>query len=78
MVRREGTSNVFTRMDFLWVRWYGCDTEVRSGFKARRLHQIGFVDSVNDVGAFGFIDPLYVIRAIHLVPVFRLGKHPIF
>ena len=42
----------------------------RSGFKARRLHQIGFLDS-NDPGAFGFIDPQDLIRAIHLIPAFE-------
>lgn len=74
MVRQMGTSNIFKRMDFLWVRWYGFDTKVQSGFKARRLCQIGFLDSTKDAYAFGFIDPDDVIRAIHLIPRFQLGK----
>lgn len=73
MVRRVGGAAAFEKMDFLWVRWYGYDTHARSGFKARRLHQIGFLDSHEDKGAFGFIDPSDVIRAIHLIPAFKLG-----
>jgi hypothetical protein len=76
MVRRVGiggTTGTFEQMDFLWVRWYGYDTHARSGFKARRLHQIGFLDSFGDEEAFGFIDPSDVIRTIHLIPAFKLG-----
>lgn len=73
MVSRVGSSSTYERMDFLWVRWYGLDTAVRSGFKARRLHQIGFLDSNEDTGAFGFIDPHDVIRAVHLISAFQFG-----
>ena len=73
MVRRVGSATTFEQMDFLWVRWYGFDTHARSGFKARRLHQIGFLNSHEDTGAFGFIDPSDVIRAIHLIPAFHHG-----
>jgi hypothetical protein len=34
MVSRVGSGSTYERMDFLWVRWYGLDTAVRSGFKA--------------------------------------------
>ena len=73
MVRHLGSES-YEKMDFLWVRWYGRDARARSGFKARRLHRIGFLDSHKDKGAFGFIDPSDVIRAIHLIPTFELGK----
>lgn len=75
MVRQAGVggTTTFKQMDFLWVRWYGHDTHARSGFKARRLHQVGFLDSHEDKGAFGFIDPSDVIRAVHLIPAFKLG-----
>jgi tryptophan 2,3-dioxygenase len=56
LVQHVGSSSTYEHMDFLWVRWYGLDVRVRSGFKARQLHQIGFLDG-NDLGAFGFIDP---------------------
>jgi hypothetical protein len=70
MVRRIGSSPTYQQMDFLWVRWYGLDMHARSGFKARRLHQVGFLD---DSGAFGFIDPHDIIRAVHLIPAFHHG-----
>ena len=62
-------------MDFLWVRWYDLDMGTRSGFKARQLRQIKFLDSSDaDTAPFGFIDPLDVIRAVHLIPAFHFGK----
>lgn len=70
-----------TRMDFLWVRWYGSESDINqthnSGFKARRLHRIGFVEDTNDPEvspAFGFVDPGNIIRAVHLPPVYDEGK----
>ncbi len=38
---------------------------------------MGFVHG-EDPEAFGFLDPSDVIRAIHLVPVYRLGQTPDF
>jgi hypothetical protein len=62
-------------MEFLWVRWFGRDLSWRSGFKAKRLHRIGFVPGDDsDTEAFGFLDPKEVIRAIHLVPTFAHGR----
>ena len=70
-----------TRMDFLWVRWYGSDVDQAydSGFKARRLHRIGFLEDTmtNDPEAsppFGFVDPINVIRSVHLPPVYDEGR----
>jgi hypothetical protein len=74
MVFRVGSGTAFKQIDFMWVCWYGLDMHARSGFKARRLHQLGFLDSNTDMGAFGFIDPLDVIRAVHLIPAFHFGK----
>ncbi len=65
------------RVDFLWVRWYGVDTKHKSGFKAKRPHWVGFVDS-SSPKAFGFLDPNDVIRAVHLLPVYKLGRTPDF
>jgi hypothetical protein len=61
------------QIDFLWVRWHGRDPTYRSGFKVKRLHRVGFIDST-DEGAFGFLDPNEIIRAVHLIPAFRHGK----
>lgn len=64
-----GTSR---QIDFLWVQWYGIDDMYRSGFRERRLHRVGFLDAGED-GAFGFVDPNDVLRAVHLIPTFVLG-----
>ncbi|KAJ3482617.1 hypothetical protein NLJ89_g12128 [Agrocybe chaxingu] len=58
------------KVEFLFVRWYGCNTERRTGWAAKRLHWVGFMDS--DV--FGFLDPAQVIRAVHLIPAFAFHK----
>jgi hypothetical protein len=74
MVSQVGSGTTYEQMDFLWVRWYGLDMSSRSGFKAWRLYQVGFLDSNDDMGAFGFINPMDVIRAVHLIPAFHFGK----
>ena len=51
-------------MDFLWVHWFGTDpNNYRLGWKAKRLHHIGFVPH-DTKGAFGFLNPKEVICAI--------------
>jgi len=60
------------RMDFLWVCWFGLNGSHRGGWKARRLHQIGFFDSEEE-RAFSFLDPNEIIRAVHLIPTFTHG-----
>lgn len=64
------------RIDFAWIRWFGRDTSVRSGFQARRLPRVGFVDAGNNDGgpAFGFLDPQHIIRGVHLGPAFAHGR----
>ena len=71
----DGTLTRAVRMDVLWVRWFGRNVEVRSGWKAKRLHQVGFLP-VSDPGAFDFLDPDLVVRAIQLVPRFAAGRTP--
>ena len=61
------------RMEFLWVRWFGLDQKQPSGWRAKRLHRVGFVDG-EDEAAFGFLDPEQVIRAVHLMPAFHHGR----
>ncbi|GLB33254.1 hypothetical protein LshimejAT787_0101380 [Lyophyllum shimeji] len=74
-VRHAGTtsnSSETRAVDFLWVRWFGRDLQHRSGWKAKRLHRVGFVDSA-EPEAFGFLDPADVIRAVHMIPAFAFG-----
>jgi len=59
------------KMEFLLVRWFGLDTNEIGGWKAKKLHQIGFVEGDE---AFGFVDPADIIRGVHLIPRFSLGR----
>ncbi|KAK7013429.1 GLOBIN domain-containing protein [Favolaschia claudopus] len=63
------------RMDFLWVRWFGRDTNHRASWLAKRLHRVGFLSASDpDLSAFGFLDPAEVVRATHLIPAFHYGR----
>jgi hypothetical protein len=68
----DGKSSDWTAVEFLWIRWFGRDSSAPSGFKARQFHRVGFLDN-SEPGAFGFIDPQVVIRAMHLIPAFAHG-----
>ncbi|KAL0566510.1 hypothetical protein V5O48_015503 [Marasmius crinis-equi] len=58
---------------FLWVRWFGLDTDYLFGPARKRLPQVGWIDAA-EPGAIGFLDPSHILRAAHLIPVFALGK----
>ena len=64
------------RIPFLFIRWFGQDSEWRSGDKTCRLPRVGFVPFDGEAGgpAFGFIDPATVIRGCHLIPAYAYGK----
>lgn len=67
----EGSSNLWTRVDVVWVRWFGLE----SGSSTREGHhlpKIGFIPLLDD-GAFGFVHPREIIRACHIVPAFADG-----
>lgn len=61
-----------SRMDVLFVRWFGFDSpDGQSGWRARQMHKVGFLPDSNVHGpAFGFLDPNEVIRMVHLIPDF--------
>ena len=54
------------------MRWFGRDLTPNPGWKAKRLFRLGFVPR-NDEMAFGFIDPIQIIRSVHLIPAFSWG-----
>ncbi|RDX47354.1 hypothetical protein OH76DRAFT_1526067 [Lentinus brumalis] len=61
------------RVEFFHVRWLETDSSFVSGTRVRRLERVRFVPHSTS-GAFGFVDPSHVIRACHLIPVFRHGR----
>ena len=73
---RLASEEDFRRLDILWVRWYGEDSNCHSGFSAQRLPRLGLIPH-NTTAPFGFIDPNDVVRAAHLIPAFAYG-HPNF
>jgi hypothetical protein len=60
-------------MEFLWVRWFDRDISYAAGWQAKRLHQLSFFPC-DHPSAFGFIDPKDIVRGVHLIPSFGLGK----
>lgn len=62
-----------TSLNFLFVRWFGRDPHSSGGPATLSLDRIGYVAQDDESGAFGFLDPLRVIRACHLIPAFAHG-----
>jgi len=62
-----------TRMDVLFVRWFGRDINFKAGWSAKRLHHIGFFQC-NDPDSFGFVDPDRVVQGVHLIPGYAHGR----
>ena len=65
-----------SRMDVLFVRWFGFDSpDGQSGWGARQLHKVGFLPDTNRHGpAFGFLNPNEVLRMVHLIPDFTADR----
>jgi len=60
---------------FLWVRWFKRDDSSPLFTTARRFDRVAFVPCNSaDEESFGFIDPATVIRGVHLIPDFNLGR----
>ena len=57
-------------IEFLWVRWYDIDMYASAGFKAKHQFQLKFHANSR---AFGFVSPVDVLRATHLIPKFNNG-----
>ena len=63
------------RMEFLWVRLYEHDTSAAmASCVSNKLDHLWFPPMSPD-DAFGFLDPADVMRAAHIIPSFRAGKH---
>jgi hypothetical protein len=67
------------KMDFVWVRWFGPDSEYKAGWGAKRLPRLSFVpvgDGIAPSDVFGFLDPKDIIRGAHLIPAFMHEQTP--
>ncbi|KAJ8088296.1 hypothetical protein PM082_022368 [Marasmius tenuissimus] len=58
---------------FLWVRWLGLDTDRPFGPTSKRLPKVGYMLS-DDPNAISFLNPGFVLCAVHLIPAFSLGR----
>jgi hypothetical protein len=61
------------RMEFLWVRWYQRVRTTGWRWDAYKLDRIKFLPVAAE-DAFGFINPLDVLRACHVIPAFARGR----
>ena len=59
------------QIPFLYVWWFGHDTNFPSGLKHKQYPRIGFDDPEY---VFTFLNPDQIIRGIHLIPGFTHGK----
>ncbi|KZS91947.1 hypothetical protein SISNIDRAFT_413425, partial [Sistotremastrum niveocremeum HHB9708] len=69
----QGTEREPIARQFLHVRWLGPERGWRGGTAYQRLDRVSYVDA-NDDQAFGFLDPVHIIRGAHLIPAFALGR----
>jgi hypothetical protein len=61
------------RLEFLWVRWYENTGVSHNGWLDRKLDRIQFSPMAQE-DAFGFVDPLDIVRGCHIIPAFSRGK----
>ncbi|KAF4568042.1 hypothetical protein EYR36_010050 [Pleurotus pulmonarius] len=70
----DGTT---TKMDFIWVQWFGQDPDWTSSWSEKQIPRIGFVTKDEEDPhyghCFGFLDPNNIIRAVHIIPAFVFG-----
>ena len=70
-VRDNATNHDWCSETFLLVRWYTLIDPHLSGFQAKHLDRLSFMDT-NDPEAFSIVNPAHVIRGVHIIPRFRL------
>ena len=68
-----GSKNFLScRIEFLWVRWFEI-MEDCLGWEQHALDTVKFLPMA-DENAFGFVDPVNVLRACHVIPSFANGR----
>lgn len=61
------------RLEFLWVRWLQPIEPAFRGWDARKLDRVRFLPVAGE-DAFGFVNPLDVLRGCHIIPRFAKGR----
>lgn len=78
-VRNSGPSTLLTdgsdaTLPMVWVRWFKHDdAQGQPGFHSLRYPSVSFCNS-NEPDAFGLLHPDEIIRTVHLIPQFGLGR----
>ena len=63
------------RIKFLWVRWFEA-LDCSAGWEHAALDSVRFPLMAQE-DAFGFVDPVDVLRCSHIIPAFTDGQvHP--
>ena len=57
------------RLDFVWIHWYRLLAPMKE-FELDRLS----LTTLDNSSALGFVDPVQVLRAVHIVPRYSQGK----
>jgi hypothetical protein len=72
--QRRGDYNTHP-LQFLWVRWFEVvdAATVGHGWSSHGLDMLRFT-RIDQPGAFGFVNPIDVLRACHIVPRFLHGR----
>jgi len=61
-------------LQMAWVHWFKLDTpQGPSGFHSLCYPSVSFCEST-EPDAFGLIHPDEILRAVHLIPAFKLGR----
>ncbi|CAE6462408.1 unnamed protein product [Rhizoctonia solani] len=63
-----------SRINFLWVRWLELQTP--GGWEVCRYDRVQYPTQSSVTDSFGFVDPVSIIRAAHLIPAFHYGHRP--
>lgn len=70
----QAAGNTVARLEMVWVRWLKfLKPDGPSGFHSLRRPSVAFYPG-DDPDAFGFIHPDEILRAVHLIPHFKLGR----
>jgi hypothetical protein len=61
-------------LQLAWVRWFALNRPPGpSGFHSLRYPSVSFYEG-HEPDAFGFVHPDEIVRAVHLIPAFKLGR----